>query len=81
MNEVKLDRRAHWIYWAIGLVVAITSWCVRLQMTQNQQSIDMAAHVAARDAALSKIWDRLGSDHDRITLLYKDVEWLKRERH
>ena len=39
---------------------------VKIQMGQNQMQADMAAHVAARDQAVSKLWEARGQDHDKI---------------
>lgn len=58
--------------------MAVTAWCVKLEMTTTQLKTDMATHIAARDVIISKLWDKLGEDHDRINRAEKDIEWLKK---
>ena len=69
MDEEKLDRRMHWAYAVIAAIVALTTWMVKIQMTQNQQAIDIQNHVNVRDMQMGKVWDKIGTDHDRITKL------------
>lgn len=52
--------------------MAVTAWCVKLEMTTAQLKTDMTNHIAARDVVISKLWDKLGEDHDRITRL---IQW------
>jgi hypothetical protein len=69
LDEEQIDRRAHWVQIAGAAIVAVTAWCVKLEMTTTQLKDDMINHIAARDVTISKLWDKLGEDHDKITKL------------
>lgn len=79
LDEEKLDRRAHWAQWAITGIVLATGWCVRLEFTVAALKTEMEQQKAARDQSISAIWNRFGADHDQVTALAKDIEWLKRK--
>lgn len=66
MNEEKLDRRAHWVQWvATGIIIA-TGWCCRLEFTVSQLKTDMELQKSNRDQMISRIWDKMGTDHDML---------------
>lgn len=48
-------------------------------MTTTQLKLDMINHMAARDVTISKLWDKIGEDHDNLIRAQKDIEWYKRE--
>ena len=66
MDEESIDRRAHWVQLAITGIVIATIWCVRLEFTVSGLKTDMENQKKNRDEMISKIWDKIGSDHDRI---------------
>lgn len=60
--------------------MAVTAWCVKLEMTTAQLKVDMVNHIAARDVVISRLWDKLGEDHDKVIKLEKDMEWIKAKK-
>jgi hypothetical protein len=81
VDEEQIDRRAHWVQWAITGIVIATAWCVRLEFTVAGLKSDMETQKKMRDESISQIWNRFGADHDQMTRTAKDVEWLIREHH
>ena len=66
MDEESLDRRAHWVQWAITGIVIATAWCVRLEFTVSGLKADMANQKNSRDEMISQLWNKWGADHDRL---------------
>lgn len=66
LDEEKIDRRAHWAQWAITGIVIATGWCCRLEFTVAQLKADMEIQKNSRDQMISRIWDRMGADHDML---------------
>ena len=81
MNEEKIDRRVHWAQWAITGIVIATGWCVRLEFTVANLKSEFENQKGIRDQSISQIWNRFGADHDVLTRVTNDVDWMKRERH
>jgi len=78
VNEEKLDRRAHWVVWAVSGIILATGWCIRLEFTVSALKAQIDEQIKNRDTQISNIWTRFGQDHDEITRNGKDIEWLKR---
>ena len=79
LDEEKIDRRAHWVQWAITGIIIATAWCVRLEFTVSNLKSDMETQKRTRDEMISKIWDKIGSDHDAVVRNSTDIEWLKKK--
>jgi hypothetical protein len=73
MDEEKIDRRVHMVYWIVAGIVLATSWCVRLEFTVAGLKSDMEQQKRTRDESISQIWNRFGMDHDSITKLQQWV--------
>ena len=69
MDEEKIDRRVHMVYWIVAGIVLATSWCVRLEFTVAGLKSDMENQKKARDESIAQLWNRFGADHDEITKL------------
>ena len=79
MDEEKIDRRIHWAYWLVAGVVVATTWCVKMQFELAGMKSEFETQKMRRDDAMSKIWEKIGTDHDTLTKAVKDIEWMKRE--
>lgn len=65
MDEESIDRRAHWVQWAITGIIIATAWCVRLEFTVSGLKSDMESQKKNRDEMISQLWNKLGADHDK----------------
>jgi hypothetical protein len=77
VNEEKIERRFHWAQWVITGIIIATGWCVRLEFTVSNLKADMENQKHNRDQMISRIWDRMGEDHDALTRQGMDIQWLK----
>ena len=55
MDEESLDRRAHWVQWILGGLIAATVFCVTLKLTVA----DLAQRVKEQDNSIDDITHRL----------------------
>jgi hypothetical protein len=80
MNAEGLERRVEWGQRLAWLLVAATAWCVRLEFTVRELKTEMETLHAKRDEVIKTMWEKMGSDHDRLIGAEKDIEWIKKEK-
>lgn len=65
-GEERIERRIHWIQIVAGGIIAATVWCAKIQFELVGIEKDMELQKSNRDQMISRIWDKIGTDHDML---------------